>query len=48
MIKTGETITVEAIALEEKNLRDIRTLEHVFDVQYEKTGAGRALYRCEA
>ena len=35
MIKTGETITVEAIALEEKNLRDIRTLEHVFDVQYE-------------
>ena len=36
MIKTGETITVEAIALEEKNLRDIRTLEHVFDVQYEK------------
>ena len=36
MIKTGETITVEAIALEEKNLRDIRTLEHVFDVQYKK------------
>ena len=36
MIKTGETITVEAIALEEKQLRDIRTLEHVFDVQYEK------------
>ena len=36
MIKTGETITVEAIALEEKNLRDIRTLEHVFEVQYEK------------
>ena len=36
MIKTGETIIVEAIALEEKNLRDIRTLEHVFDVQYEK------------
>ena len=36
MIKTGETITVEAIALEEKNLRDIRILEHVFDVQYEK------------
>lgn len=36
MIKTGETITVEAIALEEKNLQDIRTLDHVFDVQYEK------------
>ena len=36
IIKTGETITVEAIALEEKNLRDIRTLEHVFDVQYKK------------
>ena len=28
--------TVEAIALEEKNLQDIRTLDHVFDVQYEK------------
>lgn len=36
MIKTGEIITVEAIALEEKNLQDIRTLDHVFDVQYEK------------
>ena len=36
MIKTGETVTVEAIVLEEKNLQDIRTLEHVFDVRYEK------------
>ena len=36
MIKTGETITVEAILLEEKHLQDIRNLSHVFDVQYEK------------
>ena len=31
MIKTGETITVEAIFLEEKHLQDIRSLPHVFD-----------------
>ena len=35
MIKTGETITVEAILLEEKHLRDIRSLPHVFDLHYE-------------
>lgn len=35
MIKTGETITVEAILLEEKHLQDIRNLPHVFDVHYE-------------
>ena len=34
MIKTGETITVEAILLEEKHLQDIRNLSHVFDVHY--------------
>ena len=35
MIKTGETITVEAIFLEEKHLQDIRSLPHVFDLHYE-------------
>lgn len=35
MIKTGETITIEAIALDEKLLTDIRSLPHVFDVFYE-------------
>lgn len=34
MIKTGETITIEAVILEENNLKEIRELEHVFDVQY--------------
>ena len=34
MIKTGETITIEAVILEENNLKDIRELEHVFDIQY--------------
>ncbi len=32
MIKTGETITIEAIPLTEKNLEEIRTLPHVFDL----------------
>ena len=31
MIKTGETITIEAIPLTEKNLEEIQTLPHVFD-----------------
>ena len=35
MIKTGETITVESIILEEKQLQDVRNLPHVFDVHYE-------------
>lgn len=35
MIKTGETITIEAIPLTEKNLEEIRTLPHVFDLHYE-------------
>ena len=35
MIKTGETITVEAIFLEERHLQDIRSLPHVFDLHYE-------------
>ena len=52
MIKTGETITVEAILLEEKHLQDIRSLSHVFDVHYENqilslrcTGAQHNLIR---
>lgn len=35
MIKTGETITIEAVALDDKNLADIRALSHVFDLNYE-------------
>ena len=35
MIKTGETITIEAIALDEELLTDIRTLPHVLDVIYD-------------
>ena len=52
MIKTGETITVEAILLEENHLRDIRSLPHVFDLHYENqilvlrcTGAQHNLIR---
>ena len=52
MIKTGETITVEAIFLEEKHLQDIRSLPHVFDLHYENqililrcTGAQHNLIR---
>lgn len=52
MIKTGETITVEAILLEKKHLQDIRNLPHVFDVHYENqiltlrcTGAQHNLIR---
>ena len=52
MIKTGETITVEAILLEEKHLRDIRSLPHGFDLHYENqilvlrcTGAQHNLIR---
>lgn len=35
MIKTGETITLEAIALTEESLREIHRLPHVFAVSYE-------------
>ena len=52
MIKTGETITVEAIFLDEKHLQDIRSLPHVFDLHYENqililrcTGAQHNLIR---
>ncbi len=36
MIKTGETITIEAVALEQTHLEDIRALPHVFDVSYQE------------
>lgn len=52
MIKTGETITIEAVLLEENNLKEIRELEHVFDIHYERqiltvrcTGAKHNLIR---
>ncbi len=35
MIKTGETITIEAIALDDALLAEIRELPHVFDISYE-------------
>ncbi len=34
MIKTGETITIEAAALREEQVKEIRLLPNVFDVQY--------------
>ena len=52
MIKTGETITIEAVILEENNLKEIRELEHVFEIHYENqtltvrcTGAKHNLIR---
>lgn len=36
MIKTGETITIEAIALDKDRLAEIRQLPHVFDISYEE------------
>ena len=36
MIKTGETITIEAVALSEDKLAQIRRLPHVFDISYEE------------
>ena len=35
MIKTGEMITIEAVALTKNNLADIRSLSHVFDLSYQ-------------
>ena len=34
MIKTGETVTIEAVALGEEHLQAIRELPHVFGVDY--------------
>lgn len=52
MIKTGETVTVEAVNLLEEQLEAIRGLPHVYDVRYEKqvltvlcTGARHNLIR---
>ena len=52
MIKTGETITIEAIALDENHIRAIKQLPHVFDLQYSEqiltlrcTGAEHNLIR---
>lgn len=36
MIKTGETIVIEAIALEEEEIRQLREIPHVFDVEYKE------------
>lgn len=36
MIKTGETITIEAIAADESLIRELHTLPHVFDVTYDE------------
>lgn len=36
MIKTGETITIEAVALKEEQLAAIREIPHVFDAGYEE------------
>ena len=36
MIKTGETITIEAVVLEQEELAQIRELPHVFDLSYEE------------
>ena len=36
MIKTGETITIEAITLTDLELAEIRQLPHVFDLSYEE------------
>lgn len=36
MIKTGETVTIEAIALDEKDIQGLKELTHVFDISYEE------------
>lgn len=36
MIKTGETITIEAIVLDEEQLAELRELTHVFQVAYDE------------
>ncbi len=43
MIKTGETVTIEAVILEEEDLARIRELPHVFDVSYKD---GTLTVRC--
>lgn len=36
MIKTGETVTVEAVALKQEHLQGLKNLPSVFEVQYEE------------
>lgn len=36
MIKTGETVTIEAVVLRQEQLQDIRELPHVFAIDYEE------------
>lgn len=43
MIKTGETVTIEGVILDQADLGDIRNLPHVFDVKYEEQ---RLIVRC--
>lgn len=43
MIKTGETITIEGIVLDDGHLANIRELSHVFDVEYMEE---RLVVRC--
>lgn len=52
MIKTGETVTVEAVVVTPEQLQEIKELPHVFDVRYEEqaltvlcTGARHNLIR---
>lgn len=52
MIKTGETVTVEAVALEQEHLQGLKNLPSVFEVQYKEqvltvrcTGAKHNLIR---
>ena len=35
LLKTGETITIEAIALDEELLNELKSLPHIFDVKYD-------------
>ncbi|MDN0060767.1 ABC transporter ATP-binding protein [Mediterraneibacter glycyrrhizinilyticus] len=43
MIKTGETVTIEAVILDQEDLTDIGNLPHVFEVKYEEQ---RLIVRC--
>lgn len=45
MIKTGETITIEGIGLEEEQLERLRELPHVFAVDY---GENQLVVRCSS
>ena len=36
LLKTGETITIEAIALDDSILRELQSLPHILDIKYEE------------